>query len=136
MLNILYYAPCAFIGLYMWEKNVDSERGEVVKQKLTLKSALIIYPLTAVGVIIYGLILKKMGGELPFVDSTSTVLSVVAQILCIKRLAEQWILWIVIDAITVVMWILVGDYIMVTMWLVYLINAFNGYYSWTKMAKE
>ena len=52
------------------------------------------------------------------------------------RYREQWLLWIIIDAITVVMWILVGDFIMVTMWAVYLINAFYGYYNWTKIAKE
>ena len=32
--------------------------------------------------------------------------------------------------------VIAGDFIMVTMWLVYLINAFYGYYNWTKIAKE
>ena len=49
---------------------------------------------------------------------------------------QQWLLWIIIDAITVVMWIIAKDFIMVTMWSVYLINAFYGYYNWTKIAKE
>lgn len=52
------------------------------------------------------------------------------------RYREQWLLWIIIDIITVIMWVLVGDLVMVTMWSVYLINAFYGYHNWTKMAKE
>ena len=59
-----------------------------------------------------------------------------ANALMMMRYREQWLLWIIIDAITVVMWFLVGDFIMVTMWAVYLINAFYGYYNWTKIAKE
>ena len=34
------------------------------------------------------------------------------------------------------MWLYAGDFIMVTMWSVYLINAFYGYYNWTKISKE
>ena len=89
----------------------------------------------------YGFILKALGGTLPFVDSMSTVLSVVAQILCLKRLAEQWILWIVIDAVTVVMWAynyMNGGESVATllMWIVYLLNAILMYIKWRKDVKE
>lgn len=141
MLNILYYLPCSVIGLFMWGKNVDEESGEVVKKSLSVKESLIVYPLTALGVVGYGFILKAMGGTLPFIDSISTVLSVVAQILCLKRFAEQWILWIVIDAVTVVMWVynyMNGGESIATllMWIVYLVNAVIMYIKWRKDVKE
>ncbi len=141
MLNLLYYLPCSFIGLFIWGKNVDEDSGEVTKKSLSLKGALITYPLTALGVVGYGFILKAMGGTLPFVDSISTVLSVVAQILCLKRFAEQWILWIVIDAVTVVMWVynyMNGGESIATllMWVVYLINAVIMYIRWRKDVKK
>ena len=140
MLNLLYYLPCSFIGLLVWGKNVDEKSGEVVKASLGLKGSLIVYPLTAVGVIAYGFVLRSMGGALPFFDSISTVLSVVAQILCLKRLAEQWILWIVIDAVTVVMWfysyMTSGESIStLLMWIVYLLNAIFMYIKWRKDVK-
>lgn len=137
MLNILYYLPCSIIGLIVWGKNVDKESGEVTKKSLSMKGSLIVYPLTAVGVIAYGFILKAMGGTLPFVDSMSTVLSIVAQILCLKRFAEQWIMWIVIDVVTVGMWLynyLNGGESIATMmmWAVYLINAIVMFMKWRK----
>lgn len=140
MLNLLYYLPCSVIGLFVWGKHVDEESGEVVKDSLSVRGALIVYPLTAAGVIAYGFILKAMGGTLPFVDSMSTVLSVVAQILCLKRLAEQWIMWIVIDAVTVVMWAYnyaQGGESVATllMWIVYLLNAIFMYVKWRKDVK-
>jgi nicotinamide mononucleotide transporter len=140
MLNILYYLPCSVIGIVMWGKHMDEDSGEVTKKKLSLKGAMVVYPLTAIGVVVYGLILRTMGGTLPFVDSTSTVLSVVAQILCLKRFAEQWILWIVIDAVTVVMWAYnyatAGESIAtLLMWVIYLLNAIFMYVKWRKDVK-
>jgi nicotinamide mononucleotide transporter len=140
MLNTLYYLPCSVIGLFVWGKNVDQESGEVTKKTLSVKRSLLVYALTAAGVVAYGFVLKAMGGTLPFVDSMSTVLSVVAQILCLKRLAEQWIMWIVIDTVTVGMWLynyLNGGESIATMmmWAVYLLNAIFMYVKWRRDVK-
>ena len=61
--------------------------------------------ISVVGVVGYGYILKLLGGNLPIVDSMSTVFSVIAQILMIKRFMEQWIIWIVVDVVSVIMWV-------------------------------
>ena len=88
------------------------------------------------GIFGYKLVLDLLGGNSTLLDSSSTVISVVANSIMLLRYREHWLLWIIIDTITVIMWIIAGDFIMVTMWLVYLINAFYGYYNWTKIAKE
>lgn len=136
MLNALYYLPSQFIGYYLWNKNTNECNGDVKGKKLTLAQSLILVLLISLGVFTYKLLLDWLGGTGTLLDSASTVTSVVANALMMMRFREQWLLWIIIDAITVAMWILVGDFIMVTMWAVYLINAFYGYYNWTKIAKE
>ena len=136
MLNALYYLPSQFIGYYLWNKHINEETKDVEGKKLTLGQSLILVGLIAVGVFGYKFILDFLGGTGTLLDSASTVTSVVANALMMMRYREQSLLWIIIDAITVVMWFLVGDFIMVTMWAVYLINAFYGYYNWTKIAKE
>ena len=136
MLNALYYLPSQFIGYYLWNKNSNEENGDVKGKKLTLVQSLLLVGFITVGVLGYKLVLDYLGGTGTLLDSASTVTSVVANALMMMRYREQWLLWIIIDAITVVMWLLVGDFIMVTMWAVYLINAFYGYYNWTKIAKE
>lgn len=136
MLNALYYLPSQFIGYYLWNKNSNEENGDVKGKKLTLVQSLVLVGFIALGVFGYKLVLDYLGGTGTLLDSASTVTSVVANALMMMRYREQWLLWIIIDAITVAMWLLVGDFIMVTMWAVYLINAFYGYYNWTKIAKE
>ena len=136
MLNALYYLPSQFIGYYLWNKNSNEENGDVKGKKLTIIQSIILVIFIIIGIFGYRLVLDYLGGNGTLLDSASTVTSVVANALMMMRYREQWLLWIIIDAITVVMWLLVGDFIMVTMWAVYLINAFYGYYNWTKIAKE
>lgn len=88
----------------------------------------------------YGLLLKRMGGQLPFVDSMSTVISVAAQILSIWRLTEQWVLWIVVDVVTIFMWGVNfaqgGETIgVLLMWVVYLLNAIFMFIRWNREVK-
>ena len=136
MLNALYYLPSQFIGYYLWNKHINTETEDVEGKKLTLKQSLIFLLIVVVGVIAYKFVLDLLGGDKTLLDSSSTVFSIFANALMLMRYREQWLLWIIIDIITVIMWFLAKDFVMVTMWSVYLVNAFYGYYNWTKMAKE
>ena len=133
MLNAIYYLPSQFIGYYLWSKHNNEKIDKVKGRKLNLKNSIILLIGCALGVFGYKLILDYLGGNSTLLDSSSTIISVIANTLMLLRYREQWLLWIIIDTITVIMWLVAGDLIMVTMWLVYLINAFYGYYNWTKM---
>ncbi len=141
MLNLLYYVPMNVVGWILWKKNMNNENNEVVKERLTLKWQVILVIVSAVGIYLYGLLLKVLGGSLPFVDSMSTVLSVVAQYLCVKRYMEQWAVWIVVDVVTVIMWAIDfangGESIAtLIMWSVYLLNAIFMFVKWYRESKK
>ncbi len=140
MLNVMYYVPMNFVGWFVWKRHMNDSTGEVVKEKLTLKESTLVYTLTVIAIVLYGLILKSLGGNLPYVDSMSTVVSVVAQILSIKRLMEQWVLWIAVDIVTVIMWAIDfangGETVAtLAMWSIYLINAIIMFIRWYREAK-
>ena len=141
MLNALYYLPMNFVGWFVWKKHMDDDTGEVIKERMELKKSLVVYVATGAAIVGYGFVLKRLGGNLPFIDSMSTVISVVAQILSIRRLMEQWVLWIVVDIVTVFMWavnfIQGGETIAtVAMWSVFLVNAFIMFARWYKESKK
>ena len=136
MLNAIYYLPSQFIGYYLWKKHTTKNEDSLEGKKLNWKQSLILLTIIMAAIFGYKGILDLLGGNKTLLDSASTTISVVANLLMMLRYREQWLLWIVIDIITVIMWLIAKDYIMVTMWSVYLVNAFYGYYNWTKMAKE
>ena len=141
MLNLLYYFPTNILGWLIWSKHIDQEKNEVYKERMTIKQNILLTIISVVGVLGYSYILKVLGGNLPVVDSMSTVFSVIAQILMIKRFMEQWIIWIIVDIVSVIMWIAAffngGESIAVLMmWSVYLVNAIVMFVKWLKESKE
>ncbi len=143
MLNIGYFLPMQFVGLYLWRKNkVSEKKKDDVKIFFLSNRARVVWGLvTVVGVIGYGYVLKGLGGSLPFIDSISTVLSVIAMILMAWMYMEQWILWIVVDIVSIIMWFVVllsggNDIAVLLMWTAFLVNAVYGLVNWIKLYKK
>jgi nicotinamide mononucleotide transporter len=135
MLNALYYLPTQFIGLYLWKKHAaDGEADAVECRRLSLRSTVFLLLLSAAAIWGYRMLLAALGGNAAWLDSTSTTFSVIANALMVLRYREQWLLWIIVDAVTVVMWMGTGDGIMTAMWAFYLLNAVYGYVIWTRRA--
>ena len=141
MLNACYYVPMQFVGWFMWKKHMDGKTKEVEKTRLTVSRQILLLVLSAVSICGYGLVLKRLGGNLPFIDSMSPCLSVLAMLLSVRRLMEQWIVWIVVDVVTVFMWF--ADYqkggtdiATLLMWCIYLLNAMFMFVKWFRESGE
>ena len=120
---------------------MNQETHEVEKKRMNLKGRVILILAIGVGTILYGQILRALGGELPFVDSLSTVASIAAMIISVWMFMEQWAIWIVVDVVTVAMWAWAfahGNESIATliMWVVYLVNAIIMYVKWSGEANE
>ena len=140
MLNALYYFPLQYYGLFVWSKNMNADTHEVKKKRMTTKGRALMLAIVAMSTLVCGFILEKMGGALPYVDAFSNCVSIVAMIISIKMYAEQWMLWIVVDVVTVIMWAIAfmnGNDSIATllMWVVYLVNAIIMYFKWIKEAR-
>ena len=67
MLNACYYVPMQFVGWFMWKKHMDGKTKEVEKTRLTVSRQILLLVLSAVSICGYGLVLKRLGGNLPFI---------------------------------------------------------------------
>jgi len=141
MLNVFYYFPTNILGWILWKKHVNVEDNTIYKKRMTWKQDILLALISIVSVFAYSYILTLMGGNLPIIDSMSTVFSVIAQILMIKRFTEQWIIWIVVDGVSVIMWIAAlftegASIAVLLMWSVYLINAVIMFIKWYQDTKK
>lgn len=133
MLNALYYLPTQFVGMYFWNKHYSQTTGIVKCKKMKPSLTAVLVAASAVCIWLYHIFLSRLGGNATWLDSASTTFSVIANALMVLRYREQWLLWIIVDVVTVIMWVLAGDWIMTTMWSVYLLNACYGMITWTRM---
>ena len=145
MLNGLCYFPLQFVGLYLWNKNktTTSTKGEDVSiKRLNNKQWIQLSGIIVLSSVIYAYFLHSIGGQQVRIDSVAVVLSIVAQILMIKRFAEQWVLWILVNILSIVLWAITlittdgNDWNMLVMWSAFLLNSIYGYINWIKMSKK
>ncbi|MBQ7936374.1 MAG: nicotinamide mononucleotide transporter [Clostridia bacterium] len=137
MLNALYYVPMQFIGFYVWSKHINRQTQEVYKQHMKWVGKISLLVIIIVATIGYGLLLKYMGDAMPFVDSFTTVSSVVAMIISVRMFSEQWWIWVAVNVFSVYMWTVdfaKGSENIATllMWIVYLGNSVIMLVKWEK----
>lgn len=147
-LNALYYLPMQFIGWWQWRKrgaalsgnDAEHDAVQVKARRMTVPQRVLLFTACAAAVVGIGFILRYVGDPQPFKDSTTTVLSIVAQALMALAFMEQWFLWIVTNVVSVIMWsvcVARGDFhagVMVIMWVFYLLNSINGLRVWLKLS--
>lgn len=148
LLNALYYLPMQFVGWYFWVKDRGgyNSKGNIdqtlVKSRMmNWKERGLLFFFCAITTLAGGILLQQLTSDpQPYKDSATTILSVIAMFLMVKKFAEQWILWAVVNVISVIMWLLIwingGSHagLMVCMWLFYLANSINGLVIWSKAA--
>lgn len=141
MLNAIYYIPMQFVGFYTWKRNMNAETHEVNKRHMKNWHRLIMLLSIIAATYVYGLLLQYLGDAMPFVDSFTTVSSVVAMIISVRMFAEQWWIWVAVDVFSVYMWwcdFRTGSDNMATllMWVVYLGNAVIMLVKWEREAAK
>ena len=149
-LNALYYFPMQFIGWWQWRKRgaamSQNEAGgqpvQVKARRFSWRQRILLFAGCAAAVVAGGFLLKALGDPQPFKDSTTTVLSIVAQALMALAFMEQWVLWIITNVVSVAMWCVCvarGDAhaaVMVIMWVFYLMNSINGLRVWLALSRS
>lgn len=146
-LNALYYVPMQFIGYFAWKKrgaSISADMGDAASQvkarRLSGKQRVWLALASVAAILVVARILDICGDGQPLKDSTTTVLSVFAQALMAMAFMEQWVLWILTNVISVVMWCafaLQGTPhagVMVIMWTFYLLNSINGLRMWMRLS--
>ncbi|HEX8514660.1 MAG TPA: nicotinamide riboside transporter PnuC [Bacteroidia bacterium] len=130
-LNIFY----VIIGAYGWHQwrwgSKEKQEARVVSS--SLKSNLI-YILIAILIWLpLGLIAHKFSTQvMPYLDAFITAFSIIATWMTAKKILENWLYWIVIDAFAVILYSYRGFYLLGLLYIIYTLLAAAGYFSWKR----
>lgn len=132
----IYYLVASIYGWVAWLRRGDD--GQPLK--ITHTPHKMILPLIAVGaiamVVITYILLNYTDSTVPYGDSFTTALSVVALYMLARKQAEQWLVWLVVDAVSCALYISKGIYLTAALYGLYTILAWVGYRRWLKMIEE
>jgi len=137
MNSVLYiYLPSQFIGYFMWKSHTthDTDGETVVAKALTPQGWAIMLAIIGIGTFGFIQALRAAGGSSTGLDGATTVITFVAQAMMILRYREQWLLWIALNILSIILW--AETPAMYLMYGAYLCNSLYGYYNWTKLIKR
>lgn len=126
------YLLLAIYGWYQWLRGGAGQSA--LKVSRTPRDVWGI--LAGAGVVFWlllGTITKQFpGAAVPYIDAATTSTSLVAQYMTTRKLLENWIVWIVVDAAYVALFIWRGLNALAVLYAAYLVLAIFGYRAWKK----
>ena len=132
----IFYVITMIWGIFVWKANMtQNEDGtaEVNAKKFTLSQ----WAMSIAGTVIATYLLAQfgmlIGSNQVYLDAATNVMAIFAQILMVRRYREQWVWWLVIDVLNIVMWAAVGNWSMVAMYIAWTANCIYGWVNWTKL---
>lgn len=135
--QVFYFIACIF-GVFLWKKNMtknDDGSEQVIAKKFKIWHWVATIVITIVSTIVLGYFGDNiLGSTLSYLDAMTVALAVIAQLLMVWRYREQWMIWIVIDVSSLIMFIILGNWSMVAMYIAWTINALYGWYNWSKLS--
>jgi len=133
----LYYIVISVIGLVQWRKDgAQVKEGAIHLRALPRKTAV----WSAVGFVFGSLALtglfRALGDGSSALDATATVLSIFATWWLTRSYIQQWMLWVVANALTTALCLANGQYWMAVLYVAYIVAAVYGYFHWKKKGVE
>ena len=130
-LNV-YYLAMAVFGWYQW-KYGGREKSSLSIQRLTLQTNLLIIGTVFVAAGISGWLLSQHSqAAWPYLDSFTTWGSVATTFMVAKKILENWLYWLVIDSISIPLYIDRGLYLTAFLFFIYLFIVVAGFFNWRR----
>ncbi len=131
----MVFTLTAVYGWCMWKFGINSRPIRDITH-IKKKATLLLLVLTlAVTVVVYFILIKFTDSEVPLLDSFTTAASLSGIIALSYKYVEQWLVWIVVDIISVVLFIEQGLVVRAGLYALYVIIAVLGYIKWKNLIK-
>ncbi len=127
-----YYLVISFYGWYFWIFGKTKNSQTLKISRTNKKTALVLLALTILFFGIYVFILKFTDTDVIYWDSFTTAAGITATWMLVKKKIEQWIIWVIVDFVSIILYVYKELYITAILFVVYTILAVVGYYQWKK----
>jgi len=131
-----YYLAVSVYGWINWKKAATDTGKEMPVKNINSRELLIFSLLTTGTFLLYYYILRTYtDSPLPLIDSLTTALSITATWMLAKKIIEHWLIWIVVDVISVSLYLYKELYSTSLLFVVYTIMAVVGFIHWRRSTK-
>ena len=132
-----YYVVISIYGWLLWRKGSAEGGSKLHVSRLAKRHAFILLGFTAVAFAGIGLILDRYtDSPVPYWDAFTTAVSFTATWMLARKILENWILWIIVDAVSMGLYLYRGLYPTLFLFAIYTTMAVIGYLKWSRTYKS
>jgi nicotinamide mononucleotide transporter len=132
----LYYVLAGVYGLVVWRRKPKSGVELPIRHTPIRWIPALVAAYAVLHVALYFLLTEYTDSRVPLLDSMSTALCIVAMWMLSRKLVEQWLVWLVVDMISVGLYIYKDIHITGLLYALYCILAIAGYLRWRRIARQ
>lgn len=127
-----YYFIISIYGWMHWSSG-KTRGGTPVITRIRLKPGILLAVFTLIAFAGIGFILDRYtDSPIPYWDALTTALSFTATWMLARKIIEHWILWVIIDVISMGLYLYRGLYPTLVLFAIYTIMAVIGYRQWKR----
>jgi nicotinamide mononucleotide transporter len=127
-LQVFYF----FAGIYGWVYWEEHRKRDFKVENMKLSWVPVLIIATALQSILYYYLLLYFKGDKPFLDAVLTAASLTTTYMMTRKWVENWITWVIIDLIYVLLYLLKDMYLFAILNFLMAAVAFYGWLKWKK----
>lgn len=137
----VYYLVIAVYGYWAWTRHKNAKSDSHGKELRISHTPLKVWAgVVVVSGTLWWLLWWALSdftdSTVPVIDAFTTALSIVALWMMSRKYAEQWLVWMIVDAVCVYLYIYKGIPLYGILYGVYTVIAVLGYRKWLRLMKE
>jgi nicotinamide mononucleotide transporter len=143
LLQWVFYAPLQIVGYLMWKygRTLGTAASDGINSMkiVALNSTGRLYTVAAIGIFAAALgfiMATNTDASFPYIDALTTTMSVAASILLLKKIWENWIIWIAMDLIAIPLYYTKEMYVTSGLYVIFLGLATYGAITWYRDMKK
>lgn len=133
----IYYILASVYGLVVWSMKRKGKEEGPTERPIIHTPRNLYFPLLLTAVLltigIAQLLIHCTDSTVPWADSFTTALSIVAMWMLAKKHLEQWLVWLIVDIVSSILYIYKGLYFTAGLYLFYTIIVYLGYKKWKQL---
>ncbi len=129
----VYYLLAALYGIWVWTSGKQAGGTELPITPTPPRMWPWLLASFALSFAVIGQLLVHTDSTVPWWDSFTTALSIVGMWMLARKWVEQWIAWILVDAVSSGLYIYKGIYFYAALYALYTVVAIFGYFKWKRM---
>lgn len=140
LLQWMFYAPLQVVGYFMWKygdtlgqhdpgRSIDSMRITVLDAP---RWALIAVAILLSAGCLGAYMAAYTAASFPYADALTTTMSIAASVLMLRKILENWVIWIAMDLIAIPIYFMKSLYVTSGLYVVFLCLATYGLVAWLR----